>query len=59
MQEVINEIKAISGALEELNIPATIHNMDKLLGCQQHLAIVLELLKKKAEEEKHADADTE
>ena len=65
MQELINEIKAISSTLEGLDLPPTISNMDKLLGCQQHLSMVRERLQKmmddekKEKEEKHADADAE
>jgi hypothetical protein len=51
MENLIMEIKAISQTLETLDIKPTVMNMDKLLGCQQHLATVAEELEKKAGEQ--------
>lgn len=59
MQELINEINAISSTLEGLVLPPTITNMDKLLGCQQHLALVREKLQQMMEEEKDGNAVSE
>lgn len=59
MQELINEIKAISSTLEGLELPPTIANMDKLLGCQQHLALVQEKLQHMMEEEKDGNTASE
>ena len=58
MENLINEIAAISKTLETLDIKPTITNMDKLLGCQQHLAGVIEELRKK-EMRKDGTADPE
>lgn len=52
MEDIINEIMAISNTLEDLNLPPTIDNMNKLLGCQQHLIGItdkLRMMKKKEE----------
>ena len=51
MKHLILEIKAISQTLEQLDIKPTVSNMDKLLGCQQHLATVAQELEKKAGEQ--------
>lgn len=60
MKKLIMEIDAISATLEQLDIQPTIPNMDKLLGCQQHLATIREELEKRAKEEpKNGDADAE
>ncbi len=40
MQELINEINAIKNTLSGLMLPPTEDNMDRLLGCQQHLTNV-------------------
>lgn len=50
MENLINEIAAISKTLETLDIRPTITNMDKLLGCQQHLAGVIDKLREKERE---------
>lgn len=58
MENLIMEIKAISQTLETLDIKPTVMNMDKLLGCQQHLATVADELEKKAGE-KNGNSDPE
>ena len=45
-----SKIQAIMNTLQELNIPATVDNMSKLLGCQQLLAEVRDELNRKGEE---------
>ena len=58
MEHLIREIEAISKTLETLDIEPTITNMDKLLGCQQHLEKVKEELEKKAgEQDGNTDAE--
>lgn len=59
MEDFINEITAISKTLEELNIAPTIYNMDRLLGCQQHLMTMRDKIQKMVEEEKNAETRTE
>lgn len=37
MNELANKIQAVMNTLQSLNIPATMENMSKLIGCQQVL----------------------
>lgn len=59
MEDIINEITAISNTLEGLNLPPTIDNMNKLLGCQQHLLALRDKLQNMAKEEDNANSDIE
>ena len=53
-----SKIQAIMNTLQELNIPATVDNMSKLLGCQQTLADVRDEMQRMQQEVK-ANADTD
>lgn len=59
MEHLVKEIEAISKTLETLDIKPTIPNMDKLLGCQQHLAAVQEQLEKMTGEQEGQDGNTD
>ena len=45
MEDAINSIQAVKVTLEEIELKATVSNLEKLLGCQQVLTGVIERLK--------------
>ena len=48
--DICAEIQLVVDALQKLNITATYGNLDKLLGCLQHLATISEEAKKNQDE---------
>ena len=57
MNEQANTIQAVINTLQSLNLPATVDNMSKLLGCVQVLTEVMNALNVQATEVKLDEND--
>ena len=57
MNEDANKIQAVINTLQSLNIPATVDNMGKLLGCVQVLDEVKNNLGRKEDQDGNSQAE--
>ena len=57
MSEDVNKIQAVINTLQSLNIPATMDNMGKLMGCVQVLEEVKNNLNRKEEQNGNSKAE--
>ena len=57
MNEDVNKIQAVINTLQSLNIPATMENMGKLMGCIQILDEVKNDLNRKEEQNGNSKAE--